>query len=144
MLPPRLNCRPGPSDRAQEVTSVEQHHTASYERRTTSGVGPSGGRQHAHAHDHHDERARTTEKASPLTFAGGDRAASQPRCCRASLSLVILRVDLLSETTVASSVKTAAAERAVVAQRAERLTALLVCATVASVACALVLRGAHN
>ena len=25
-----------------------------------------------------------TEKASPLTFAGGDRTASQPCCCRAS------------------------------------------------------------
>ena len=55
MLLPRLNCRPGPSDRAQEVESVEQHHTARYERRTTSGVGPSGGRPSpSRAHNDYD------------------------------------------------------------------------------------------
>jgi hypothetical protein len=41
-------------------------------------------------HARRPRRARTTERASPPTFAGGDRAASQPRCRRASSSLAVL------------------------------------------------------
>jgi len=42
----------------------------------------------AHTRDDHDERVQQRE--SPPTFAGGDRAASQPRCRRASSSLAVL------------------------------------------------------